>query len=174
MYLISAYFDNNTNKRIQSFINRIAEKTGNSFMTENNVPPHMTISSVEARDVELLVPHISELRDKLHRGKVQLVSVGMLLPYVMYITPVLNEFLLDLSKQVYDVIPKNPEVTVSKYYKPMQWLPHVTLAKKLSKEQMQTAFSIMQESFAPIEGEIISIGLAKTNPHVDVLKFDLK
>lgn len=173
MYLISAYFDNKTNNRIQGFMNRIAEKTGNTFMTQNHVPPHMTISSVEARDVELLVPYISILQNKLYQGRIQFVSVGMLFPYVMYVTPILNEYLLDLSQQIYDVIPKDPEITVSKYYRPMQWLPHITLAKKLFKEQMQTAFSIMQESFAPFEGEVTSIGLAKTNPHMDVIRYDL-
>lgn len=61
MYLISVYFDEHTNKRINRYMNRIAEQTGNTFMTENNVPPHLTISSVEARSGELLIPHIEQL-----------------------------------------------------------------------------------------------------------------
>lgn len=56
MYLITAYFDNRTNKKIQTLINHIAAATGNSFMTANHVPPHMTLSSVEARNAEVLIP----------------------------------------------------------------------------------------------------------------------
>lgn len=173
MYLISAYFDDKTSDKIQRYINQIAEKTGNHFMTENQVPPHITISSIEARNVELLVPYVAKLEEALRQGTISFVSVGTLFPYVIYMIPVLNEYLQGLSQQIYDIIPKDDEIIVSKYYKPMQWLPHVTLGKKLSKEQMQIAFHVMQEGFAPFEGKITSIGLAKTNPHIDVIKYDL-
>ncbi len=50
MYLISVYFDDKSNKIISNYINKIAQKTGNTFMTDNHVPPHLTIMSVEARE----------------------------------------------------------------------------------------------------------------------------
>ena len=56
MYLTSIYFDDKANKLLQRNINKIAEKTGNTFMTDNNVPPHLTISSVEAKGIEELIP----------------------------------------------------------------------------------------------------------------------
>lgn len=174
MYLISAYFDEQTSKTIERYIKQIAEKTGNTFMTDNHVPPHLTISSVEARNGELLIDYVKELSKHLTTGNIQFVSVGMLFPYVMYLTPVLNEYLLTMSKQIYEVVSEIPMVSVSKYYKPLQWLPHVTLGKKLTKEQMQIAFSIMQNRFALLDGTITKIGLAKTNPHEDILLIDLK
>lgn len=174
MYLVSAYFDEHTNNRIQRYINQIAEKTGNSFMTDNQVPPHMTISAIEARNVEVLVPYVEQLRDTLCQGTIQCVSVGMLLPYVLYVTPVLNEYLQGLSRQVYDAIPKDDEISISRYYRPMQWLPHITLGKKLTKEQMQLAVGIMQDGFAPFEATVTEIGLAKVNPHEDVVRWRMK
>lgn len=174
MYLISVYFDDETNNRIQRYINQIAEKTGNTFMTDNHVPPHMTISAIEARSVDVLAPHVEKLRDSLCQGKIQCASVGMLLPYVLYVTPVLNEYLQGLSQQVHDAIPKDDEITISRYYQPMQWLPHITLGKKLTKEQMQIAVGIMQDGFAPFEARVTEIGLAKVNPHEDVLRWRMK
>ncbi len=50
MYLISIYFDDTTNKKIQRYIDIVAERTGNRFMTDGKVPPHMTISAFETRD----------------------------------------------------------------------------------------------------------------------------
>ena len=55
----------------------------------------------------------------------------------------------------------------------MQWLPHITLGKKLSKEQMQEAFAVMQEQFVPMEVTVSEIGLAKTNPHQDLVRIEL-
>lgn len=173
MYLISAYFDEQTSKTIERYSKQIAEKTGNTFMIDNHVPPHLTISSIEARNGQMLVEPVKELTKYLKKGDIQFVSVGMLFPYVMYVTPVLNEYLFDMSKQIYDVVSKIPMVSISKYYQPMQWLPHVTLGKTLTKEQMQIAFTIMQDRFAVFDGKIIKIGLAKTNPHEDIFIVDL-
>ena len=151
MYLISVYFDDKSNKIISNYINKIAQKTGNTFMTDNHVPPHLTIMSVEAREEKNLTEVMEQLERALTKGQIQLVSVGVLLPYVLYAAPVLNLYLEDMIEQVHDMVKHIPEVRMSRYYQPMQWLPHITLGKKLSKEQMQEAFSVMQELFVPME-----------------------
>ena len=151
MYLISVYFDDKSNKIISNYINKIAQKTGNTFMTDNHVPPHLTIMSVEVREEKKLTEVMEQLERSLTKGQIQLVSVGVLLPYVLYAAPVLNLYLEDMIEQVHDMVKHIPEVRMSRYYQPMQWLPHITLGKKLSKEQMQEAFSVMQELFIPME-----------------------
>lgn len=174
MYLISAYFDEQTNQTINRYIRQIAESTKNPFMLDKQVPPHLTISSIEARQGEVLFPYMEKLQEHISQGKIQIVSVGMFFPYVMYLTPVLNEYLLNLSQQIYDAVNDIPEVNVSRFYQPMNWLPHITLGKTLTKEQMRLAFAVMQDNFTPLEGNIIKIGLAKTNPHQDLLYRELK
>ena len=94
--------------------------------------------------------------------------------YVLYVTPVLNLYLEDMIEQVHDMVKNIPEVRMSRYYQPMQWLPHITLGKKLSKEQMQEAFAVMQEQFVPMEVTVSEIGLAKTNPHQDLVRIRIK
>ena len=64
MYLISVYFDDKSNKIISNYINKIAQKTGNTFMTDNHVPPHLTIMSVEAREEKKL----TEVMEQLERS----------------------------------------------------------------------------------------------------------
>lgn len=174
MYLISAYFDKKTTKILQKYIDRIARETGNIFMTQNHVPPHMTISAIEARTVEVLVPAMDALQGKIECGAVQFVSVGQLLPYVCYATPVLNRYLQELSDRVNEAVQDIPETSVSRFYRPMSWFPHVTLGKTLDKEQMLTAFCVLQESFLPFEGQITELGLSKVNPHEDVVRFVLR
>ncbi len=46
------------------------------------------------------MPAMDALQGKIECGPVQFVSVGQLLPYVCYATPVLNRYLQDLSTQV--------------------------------------------------------------------------
>lgn len=38
---------------------------------------------------------------------------------------------------------------------------------------MQEAFSVMQELFIPMEVTVAEIGLAKTNPHQDLIRVEL-
>jgi len=173
MYLISAYFDDATNRILQGYIDKIAAASGNNFMTQNHVPPHMTISAIEARKAEVLVETFEALQGRTGVGEIQFVSVGQLFPYVIYATPVLNEYLQDLSKIIYDEVKDIPETQVSKYYQPMSWLPHVTLGKTLEKEQMRKAFEVMQENFVPFKAKITEIGLAKVKPHEDLVRFKL-
>lgn len=173
MYLISIYFDKQTNKTMQRYIDKIAEKTNNHFMIENHVPPHMTIAAIEARNVNVLKPAFETLNGKLYSGSMKVVSVGQLFPYVMYATPVLNQELFELTEEVYSTFCNIPETKMSEYYKPFSWLPHITLGKTLDKVQMQKAFQAMQESFVPFTAQFDEIGMAKVNPHEDVARFKL-
>ncbi len=72
MYLVSVYFDDKSNKIISDYINKIAQKTGNTFMTDNHVPPHLTIMSVEAREEDKLTEVMGKLERYLTKGQIQL------------------------------------------------------------------------------------------------------
>ena len=167
MYLISAYFDEESNRVLQGYIDEIAKVTGNDFMTKNHVPPHFTLSAIEARDAEVLVPAFEALDAEFKSGQIEFVTIGQLMPQVIYAAPYLNGYLMDLSQVIYDRFKDIPETTVSKYYKPLSWLPHSTLGKMLAPDQMLAAVKVTSD-FKPFTAKVVKIGLAKVNPHEDV------
>ena len=173
MYLISVYFDDVTNKRIQGYIDRVAASTGNSFMLDNKVPPHLTVSAFETRNVEHIIPVVKEMFTKLSKGNIKWVSIGQFFPYVIFLSPVLDEYLHGLCKCFYKELSSVEGIKVYPYYQPFQWAPHATIGKTLTTEQMQRAFEVMQHSFGVFEGHIVEIGLARTNPHEDLIRFRL-
>ena len=164
MYLISVYFDRKTEDRIQSYIYDVANMCGNYFMVNNNVPPHMTISAFETREEDCVAEMLETAISNIEKNKIEWVTVGTF-PTVIFIQPVLNEYLHNLSSMVYDSLVNLPNTKVSKYYKPFSWLPHSTIAKQLSDEEMRMAFDALQRSFGMFEGEIVRIELAKKNPY---------
>ncbi|SEK27353.1 2'-5' RNA ligase [Pseudobutyrivibrio ruminis] len=172
MYLISAYFDKNTTEKLQEYICKIAEASGNSFMLDNNVPPHMTLTAIEARNVDVLVPTFENLNNKLHGGDISIISVGQFMPKVIYAAPYLNQYLFNLQQDICEAFAHIPETTISKYYRPLSWLPHITLGKTLTIDQMNEAVKAMCD-FKNIEAQIVRIGLAKVNPHEDVCNIKL-
>ena len=174
MYLVSIYFDEITNKIIQSYINKVAEKTGNYFMLDGNVPPHITISAFETKQEEKVIEALGKAANQMKSEKLQWASVGEFFPYVIYLAPVLNDYLHSLSQKVYDSIKEVKGIQFSPHYQPFQWLPHTTIGKKLLKEEMKTAFEVMQNNFAMFSGTVTKIGLAKTNPYTDIVSWELK
>ena len=173
MYLVSVYFDEKTNHKIQRWIDQISEKTGNMFMVEGHVPPHITVSAFESQAEENVLEILEETVTELKQGKLQWVSTGQLLPYVIYITPVLNQYLHEISEKIYEALQQVEGIKISQYYRPFQWLPHTTIGKTLTKEQMKKAFEVMQNSFGTFEGTVVKIGIAKPNPHRDIKIWEL-
>lgn len=58
MYLISIYFDKKTEDRLHLLMQHVAEATGNQFMLDNQVPPHITVASVETKHEDELLTRI--------------------------------------------------------------------------------------------------------------------
>ena len=175
MYLVSLYFDEKTNRRLKNYIEQVADKTGNTFMVDRNVPPHITVGAFESKAsetelVNVLQPEMNNLRVDF----VQLTSVGTFQTSSIFISAVYNEFLHELCKSVSEVLGNVENTIVRRNYQPFQWMPHVTIGKTLTKEQQLVAFETLQNSFGPLEASAVKIGLSKTNPYLDIYTWNLK
>lgn len=174
MYLISIYFDEKTDKKIRHIMEQIAKNTGNTTLSDDHVPPHITLSAFETKDEAEAIRILETCATTLCQGNVQWISVATFLPYVIYLTPLLDEYLFDMSKNIYDAFSKIDSISINKFYKPFSWQPHTTVGRKLSPDEMRTAFETLQKQFGPFEGTVTKIGLARTNPHRDIAVFGLK
>ena len=173
MYLISVYFDEKTEQIFQSYINHVAKVTGNTFMLDGKIPPHVTVLGFEAKDelkaIELLDTNIK----KLTCGQICFASLGVFKRQVIYIQPVLNEYLYKLSDSISDIYKDMSDIKFNPYYSPFSWIPHMSLGKHLDEKQMEQAFAVLLKQFAPLKAEVTRIGLAKTNPHRDIKVYEL-
>lgn len=174
MYLVSVYFDEKTNKTIQSLINKLSGKTGNDFMITGKVPPHITVSAFETKHEEEVTQRLQTVAKDLQQNNLRWVSVGTFLPNVIYLAPVLNEYLQNMTQTIYGTIEDVDETKMNPFYLPYQWMPHTTIGKLLTKEQMRDAFEVLQEQFVPFDGIVTKIGLAKTNPYTELALFELR
>ena len=169
MYLVSIYFDEKTTSRMQGYITQVAKRSGNPFMIEKNVPPHLTISAFETRSEDQVISLFEETRDMFQSGEIIWCSVGAFFPNVLYLSPVQENILLKKCRELL----KTADVKVHKCYRPMQWVPHATIGKKLSKEEMLAAFQVLQEQFGVFSSRVVRIGFAKTNPYEELWNFEL-
>lgn len=181
MFLISLYFDDKTDLRMRFMMEQIAKRTGNDAMIRGNVPPHITLSAFfisggeAAKAVDIFDAYVEDLRDsQMRMGKITWCSVGAFLPHTIYLAPVLNEYLHELADKAYVQVGNTEEIRVHRRYRPFGWVPHSTMAKHLTPEEMKIAFSVLQEQFKMFEGRAVSVGLAQTNPYRDICTYSLK
>ena len=179
-YLISLYFDDSTNKKIFEHMKAVAYATGNDYMLKNSVPPHITISSFEldkeedSSEIRSLEQSMGAVLQNIGAGELQWVGCGAFMSSVLYLAPVLNEYLQTLMEQLYACVSDCPDAVISRYYRPYEWLAHTTIGKKMSAEQLTQGFHAVQGSFHIIKGKVVRIGLAKANPYEEISEWILK
>jgi hypothetical protein len=173
VYLISLYFDENTTKNMQKLIDEVAKVTGNTFMIDGKIPPHITLLEFDTKDEEAALDIFNENVSRFVQGNVLFAAIGTLKKQVIYVEPVLNEFLHNMSLEVYGMFKALPDLKLSPYYQPFGWIPHMSLGKHLDSVQITKAFETVVNKFDSFEGMVTRIGIAKTNPHRDLINVEI-
>lgn len=173
MYLVSLYFDESTSKKIQGLINKVANKCGNTFMIDGNVPPHITIAEFQSNDEKKVIEALGKRIMNIKIGTITFASIGVFKSSVIYLAPVLNEYLHNLSVSIHEEISLIENICISRFYLPFQWLPHATIGKKLDNEQLILSFQELVKEFTIFNGKVTKIGLSKTNPMEEIYLWNL-
>ena len=142
-------------------------------MLENHVPPHITVAAIETKHENEVIESLDRIIEKIDKEQIQWVSVGNFFTQVIFLQPVLNEYLHNLLVMLSDEFAQIPKTVLSPYYQPFSWLPHCTIGKQMTKEQMNIAFQVLQNKFTPFKGQVVKLGIAKTNPHRDLKVWEL-
>ena len=152
---------------------KVGDKSGNKFMIEGKVPPHITIAAFQTKEeskvVEILGDKIKDIKDTI----ITWASIGIFKSSVIFLAPVLNKDLHDISVCVNKVLSLVDDIAISNFYLPFQWMPHTTIAKKLSREELMIAFQELEKNFTIFSGRITKIGLSRTNPYEDIIVWEL-
>lgn len=173
MYLVSLYFDSETNNRIRSYIEKVSMATGNKYMIDGKVPPHITIAAFDNIPEEKAIELLDDKLKYIRRDKVLWASIGVFKSNVIYITPILSEYLHNISVEINYSIECEENISISKFYRPFNWLPHTTIGKKLVGDEIIRAFYALQNCFTMFSGDAIRIGLSITNPHREIYSWNL-
>ena len=174
MYLVSIYFDEKTEQNMRSFINQVAKVTGNTFMLDGNIPPHITLLGFQGKDETEIIRLLDEGIKDIESDSIYFGSVGEFKGQVIYLQPILSEYLHQLSQKVYHIYKDKEDISFSPFYKPFSWIPHMSIGKHLEEGQLMEAFRYLVKNFVPMEAQVTRIGIAKTNPHRDIKIYEIK
>lgn len=172
-YAVALYFNNDTESQILQFIRSIVDIGANTYMLDNSIPPHMTISLFSAEDQAVVVkPYMSFIRQVLCFD-VHFSSIDVFYPNVIYLAPKKTEYMMQINQDFTDLLIRN-EIMINAYYLPQQWVPHVALGVQLNQSEMTMAYNAINNDFIPFSGRIDRIALAKCNPYKEIDCFNLQ
>jgi len=158
-YAISLYFDEQTQNRLLDLMKVAANACGSGYMLEPIlIPPHITVCYFKADRPDVALKLIAEKIQTLKTGKIIWASLGAFIPNAFYSAPILNEYLLNMCVEFNALL--DGKVELIDYYRPYNWMPHTTLATKLTYEQLNKAFAVVSEKFTPFVGTTTAICFA--------------
>lgn len=172
-YAVTLEFDNETHNKIQEMIDEVARVTGCDYMKQSKIPPHVTVSALVSDNEAALLSEMENIAAQLKKGSVFFVNIGVFNPFVIYLGPVMNEFLQDTCRTVNERLLQYAEVGNRGRYMPNQWVPHTAIAVKLTPDALKEAFAIVQEKFSAFGATAERIVLARAEPYEELKSWEL-
>ena len=174
-YAVSLHFSQKVNEIVISTLQAIADETGNRFMIENKIPPHITIGAFHAtREEEAkLLQFVEEFAQRQKAGTVQFSEVGDFNGKVLFLKPDKNLFLSEINKELHTLLLPKFEKAENGYYLPDIWFPHTTLATRLNQNQFSAAKEIAKIISLPLEAPIQELAVYQCSPFLELKKYKL-
>lgn len=160
MYGMIALFDEQTEKRIQGVWKGLKQEGITSYAYDvSNREPHLTLASYSSLNVEAYI----ELMDSHYQTReVVNLAFNTLGTFIqsgtLFLSPTVSSGLRELHSEHHRIFEKfndNPE----SLYLPDSWIPHCTLANRLSRKEMKDAFEYCTDTLKPIVGKIVEVAL---------------
>jgi len=164
-YAIVLYFDNTTNIIIGNMIERTAALSGNNYMLDINIPPHVTLGCFFSNEQANLYERVESFAKGVTPFEVTFHTIGAFEPYVLFASPVKDERLTQLNALLHESLLNSYEPAENANYLPDRWMPHCSLAVRLDAEQFAKAKAIESEIDLPFTARVTKIALAKCNPY---------
>jgi 2'-5' RNA ligase len=173
-YAIELVFDEES----QNKINKIREMLSSNGVHDEAVPTnHVSIADFETDDLDELKLKVKEFADSIHKFKLNLVTAGtfMTKENVIFLQPVMTEKLMNVHKMFLDSM-KDFDGKANEYYNHNKWVPHCTIAIRLSDEELIKGFETLKSiSFLPIEVTVDKIDILNyPAPYVQEYVVDIK
>lgn len=174
-YAVSLHFSADVNDIIASAVKSIAEVTGCNFITENKIPPHVTIGAFHAvkEDEEKLIQTVKDFAKAQKADAVHFKEIGNFNEKVLFLKPEKNNFLTQINSELHKTLLPEFEKAENGYYLPEFWFPHTTLATRLSKIQFAKALKIAEQIPFPLETPATEIAVYQCSPFKEIKRFEI-
>ncbi len=158
MFAVIALFDKHTEDFIRRIWIELEEHSISSYAFEiENRRPHITLASYTNLDLEDFISQLDDFYENKPVIPISFSSVGTFLKTgIIYYSPTMTSQLYTLHRshhQHFGLFLESDSL-----YSPEQWIPHCTLANRLSHNQLLAAFSYCSQQ-PKLDGKIEAISI---------------
>ena len=174
-YAIVLYMNEEKTAMVREMAKELAAVCGSSYCL--GIEPHITISAIVAEDEDRVREEAGKLSRALKRGEIRIASIGVFNPYVLFLSPVVDSYLIGSSQTANDHMLKVSEIGNKGRYIPDNWVPHMAVAMKMEREGLYRGFRKLSEIFTPFRAEIVKMALIKweeNDPYQELAVYDLE
>lgn len=174
-YAVMLYFDEDTQKKVNEYVNMLSELTNNEYMLENKMPAHITLAMFNSEeDYSDKIKNFSKAQKSF---RVNLSSIGFFNDRErhIFLSPIKDNNLVKVHSKLYDVINLPDEEDYINIYKDNNiWVPHVTIGYQVKEESFDIALGKCLDIALPIKARAIKIAIAVCCPFKEIAVFSLK
>lgn len=163
MYAVVAHFDKETEMNIKKLWSDLSDRSISKYAEE--IPdrrPHITIASYKDLDLDKFIPTYDEYYQSKPSVPLTLNVLGTFLnSSALFLTPTPSLKLLNFHKnhhKHFEMFNDNP----NSLYLPGHWMPHCTIANRLTKDKLEEAFSFCSQSLKYIHAQIEEVAIITT------------
>ena len=174
-YAIVLYMNDEKTAMVKEWIKELVPVCGSDYCL--GTEPHITISAIIADDEELVKKETEKLSKILKRGEIKVGVIGVFNPFVLFLSPVVDSYLIEASQKANEHMLRVSEIGNQGRYIPNNWVPHMAVAMKMNKEGLYKSFERLSQIFTPFCAEIDKMALIKweeDNPYQELAVYDLK
>ncbi len=174
-YAVVLYFDEQSQARLLSIMENICDAGINRYMLDVGIRPHITLAAWNDEKERDLTNEIKQFALEVEGTGVLFSSIGIFPAdqSVVYLSPVKDDNLNNIHSRFYQKLGGLIGNFV-KYYTPDHWVPHCTLAAKLTKAEVLESVSILMDIQFPIKATISQVELIKCKPMEEILSCEVK
>jgi 2'-5' RNA ligase len=158
-YAIVLYLDDEKTAMVKETVKALAPVCGSDYCL--GIEPHITVSAIVADAEEPVRKEAERLNKALKKGKIQIGSIGVFNPLVLFLAPVVDSYLTEACRTAKSYMLKVSEIGNQGRYMPDHWVPHMAVAMKMERAGLYRGFQRLSEIFTPFCAEIDKMALIK-------------
>lgn len=170
-YSISLFFDEEGQDYLNDLIKQVAHVTGNNYMVDNEVPPHITLGMFKTDNTHIdglitIVEKVAKVSGEIKLRNLEAVTFRNKL---LIIKPddCAGSLLNLLNKELHTRCLQKFSPGCNNLYIPEFFFPHIAIASGLTNIQMIKAIDYIKYKLHNVELQIKTISLARRHPYCE-------
>jgi 2'-5' RNA ligase len=174
-YAVVLYFDAKSQARLLGVMEDLCRAGVNRYLLDGGIRPHITLAYWNDQKGIDVTEAIKRYAQAVKGTKVLFSSIGIFPadPKVVYLSPVKDEALIRLHQGLYEEL-DGKIGNFSQNYTPDYWVPHCTLATKLTEAEVLKSVNILLKVKFPVEAQLSQVELVKCRPMEEMLSCEVK